>query len=106
MQAVTCSQLGKVLQVIGTQTQLRCSVIVALWNKVLDRQNLVKVNSCCMQRGEAVPQLLRLSVCRQQLVATAAAQMLQEEAEGLLRLRQSHMSYQSVCCLGAAKVCI
>lgn len=40
MQAVTCSQLMSILQLLG---QSRCSVIVALWSKLLDRHNLVKV---------------------------------------------------------------
>lgn len=40
---MTCSQLQGVLQLLGVQGQLRCSVIVALWSKVVDRSNLVKV---------------------------------------------------------------
>lgn len=43
VQAVTCSQLMSVLQLLGRGGQSRCSVIVALWSKLLDRHNLVKV---------------------------------------------------------------
>jgi hypothetical protein len=47
VQALTCSQLGAILQLAGAQGQLRASVIVALWTKVLDRTNLVKVRRHC-----------------------------------------------------------
>lgn len=42
---LTCSQLTTVLQLLGVQGQVRCGVIVALWSKLLDRHNLVKVGS-------------------------------------------------------------
>jgi hypothetical protein len=45
VQALTCSQLSTVLQLLGSQSQLRCGVIVALWTKVQDRHNLVKVRT-------------------------------------------------------------
>lgn len=40
---LTCSQLKAVL--LKFQGQRRCGAVVALWSKVLDRHNLVKVGS-------------------------------------------------------------
>lgn len=51
VQAVTCSQLMGVLQLLGRAGQSRCCVIVALWSKLLDRHNLVKVTYCCCGCG-------------------------------------------------------
>lgn len=54
VQALTCSQLSTVLQLLGGQSELRCGVIGALWTKVQDRHNLVKVSTCSLTVCTAV----------------------------------------------------
>lgn len=67
MHGLTCSQLGTILQLLGSHGQLRCSVIVALWSKLLDRHNLVKVRAqTCDRRSATVSDMLS---CNESLVA-------------------------------------